>query len=93
MHRRLFETQNAWGEHQDSEAPLFRQYAAELGLDLDQYDADVADRAAKARVASNFDEGMALGASGTPTPFLNGEKLDLSTAQDLVDAIEKALAR
>lgn len=38
----LFETQPQWGEKQDSQAGLFRAYAKELGLDLTQYDADVA---------------------------------------------------
>jgi protein-disulfide isomerase len=93
MYLMLFETQRQWGEQQDSKAALFREYAVELGLDLDQYDADIADPATKQRVAADFDEGMALGVSGTPTFFLNGEKLELVYEQDLADAIEEALAR
>ncbi|MCU1443794.1 MAG: hypothetical protein JWQ59_1944 [Cryobacterium sp.] len=92
MYRMLFETQPSWGEQQESKAPLFREYAGSIGLDLDQYDADLADPTTMERVRKDADEGYALGVQGTPTFFLNGEMLEVSSGQSLVDAIDAALA-
>jgi len=93
MYTKLFETQKEWGEQQDSRAPLFRQFADDLGLDLAQFDADVADAAVRDRVLSDQNDGTALGVTGTPTFFLNGELLQPESADDLIRAIDDALGR
>ena len=94
MYARLFETQAEWGERgADSQAPLFRQYAQQIGLDLEQYDADVADPAARERVDSDFRDGIALGVQSTPTFFLNDARVQLASFEDLRTALEEALAR
>ncbi|PUB32095.1 protein-disulfide isomerase [Promicromonospora sp. AC04] len=91
MYQRMYETQAEWGEAQDSRADVFRGFAQELGLDLDQYDDAVADPATTARVQRDFDEGRALGVSGTPTFFLDGERLEVETPDGLTQAVEGAL--
>jgi protein-disulfide isomerase len=93
MYQRMYETQAEWGESQDSKAELFRGFAQELGLDMDQFDAAVADPATTERVQSDFDAGRALGVGGTPTFFLDGEKLDTQSPADLIGAIEEALGQ
>lgn len=93
MYQRMYDTQAEWGEAQDSRADVFRGFAQELGLDMDQYDADVADPATTERVQSDFDEGRALGVNGTPTFFLDGEKLDVAGPEDLVQSVQGALSR
>ena len=92
MYAKLFDTQAEWGEQQQSNAPLFRSFAEEIGLDLEQFDRDVADPATRERVLADQADGTALGVQGTPTFFLNGEKLELQSADDLVQAIDAALA-
>ena len=92
MYHRLFETQAEWGEGQESRADLFRGFAEELGLDMAAYDAAVADPATTERVELDFNEGRALGVDSTPTFFLDGEKLDLQTLNDLEDAIAAAVS-
>lgn len=82
MYAKLFETQPQWGEKQDSQAPLFRTFAQELGLDLAKYDAAVADEKTIDRIREDVADGEALGVTGTPTFFLNGNKLTLSTEAD-----------
>ncbi|KQR64073.1 disulfide bond formation protein DsbA [Arthrobacter sp. Leaf337] len=82
MYAKMFETQPQWGEKQDSQAPLFRTFAQELGLDLAKYDAAVADEKTIDRIRKDVADGRALGVTGTPTFFLNGEKLVLSTEAD-----------
>ena len=93
MYQRMFETQTEWGEQQESRAPLFRQFAEELGLDLKQYDADVADPATLERVESDFDDGRALGVSSTPTFFINDRMIELTSFADIRAAIEAELDR
>lgn len=92
MFDRMFETQAQWGERGDeSQAPLFRQFAEELGLDLARYDAAVADPATLERIRFDFDEGRALGVGATPTFFLDGEPLQLQRLGDVEAALQQAL--
>jgi protein-disulfide isomerase len=93
MYQRMYETQAEWGEAQDSRADVFRGFAQELGLDMDAYDAAVADPATTERVRSDFDEGRALGVGGTPTFFLDGEKLEVTSPEALAQAVQSALTR
>lgn len=79
MTAKLFETQTEWGGKQDSQAPVFRGYAEELGLDLARYDAAVGDEKTRERIRKDVVDGTALGVKGTPTFFLNGKKLVLNT--------------
>ncbi|WP_426765530.1 DsbA family protein [Pseudarthrobacter sp. 1G09] len=92
MANRLFDTQPQWAGQQQSQAPLFRTYAEELGLDLAQFDAAVADQETEERVLADIADGEAVGVHGTPTFFLNGEKLTLTTKADfrqkLADAVK-----
>jgi protein-disulfide isomerase len=92
MYQRMYETQAEWGEAQESRADVFRGFAQELGLDMNAYDAAVADPATTERVRSDFDEGRALGVGGTPTFFLDGEKLDVTSPEALAEAVQSALA-
>lgn len=79
MYAKMFETQAQWGEKTESQAPLFRTFAGELGLDLSAYDAAVADDKTKERIKKDIADGTTLGVKGTPTFFLNGEMLTLDT--------------
>jgi protein-disulfide isomerase len=93
MYQRMYETQAEWGEAQDSRADVFRGFAQELGLDMNAYDDAVADPATTERVQSDFDEGRALGVGGTPTFFLDGEKLEVTSPEGLVQAVQGVLGR
>lgn len=90
---RLFETQPAWGEQHDPKDALFRSYAEELGLDMAQYDADVASPEVAARVQRDVDDGLSLDVQGTPTFYVDGRLVQPETVGDLYDAVEEALAR
>jgi protein-disulfide isomerase len=92
MFHRLFETQAEWGEQQVSQADLFRSFAEDLGLDMAAYDQTVADPATRERVEEDFAEGQQMGVQGTPTFFLDGERLELNQLTDLTDALDRALA-
>ena len=91
MYQRMFETQETWGHREESQAPVFRQYAADLGLDMAAYDAAVSDPATLERVRRDKADGLALGVQGTPTFFLGGELLQPSSAEEFHAAIEDAI--
>ena len=92
MYRMLFETQTTWGESQDDQSALFRSYAEQLGLDMAQFDEDVASEDVAARVEADFQDAQALGLSGTPSLFLDGEVIQPRTMGDFEDALERAVA-
>ena len=93
MYQRLFETQTQWGEQQTSRADLFFTFAEDLGLDMSAYDTAVAAPATRERVEADFNDGQYLDISGTPTFFLDGEKLELNQLNDLTDALDEATGR
>ncbi|GAB3095781.1 Na+/H+ antiporter NhaA [Isoptericola nanjingensis] len=66
MHDELFAHQSRL------EPDDLRGYAATLGLDLERFDADLADEALHARVRADEASAAASGARGTPTFFLDG---------------------
>lgn len=92
MHNVLFERQDAWSDRVDVE-PVFAGYAEELGLDRAQFLADYNSDVVKARVKRDADEAKALGLSGTPTVFINGQQIQLPSSKEaLYDALRARLA-
>lgn len=92
MYDKMFETQASWGDQQTDHSDLFRGFAEEIGLNMAAYDSAVADRATRSRVEEDAAEGQAMGVQGTPTFFLDGEKLQLNELTDLTDALDRAIA-
>ena len=93
MYIKMYETQAEWGESPNSKADLFAEYAQELGLDMDQFEADVNDPATRKRVEKEQADGVGLGVQGTPTIYLNGEELPtMPSYDDLKQRIDALLA-
>lgn len=91
MYQRMYETQSDWGEQRTAADATFRGYAADLGLDLGAYDAAYTDPATLERIRVDIADGEALGVQGTPTFFLNGERLEPRSYDDLTGALDAAL--
>jgi protein-disulfide isomerase len=67
MHDLLFHSQKALSDED------LRGYAAQIGLDLDPFDADWTSEAVRDRVRRDVDSGLASGhVHGTPTLFIDG---------------------
>lgn len=92
MYSRMFETQAQWGESQEPKDDVFRQYAQDLGLDMDAWDAAYRAPETLERIERDIADGLALGVTGTPTFFLNGELFEPGSAAELTDALDRALA-
>lgn len=76
MYRLMFENQTRWAELGDSGArQTFAGYAADLGLNLETYTADLDSDAVKAKVAADMKGGSDIGVNSTPTFFVNGKAI------------------
>lgn len=77
MHDLLFENQDSWSSERNPSA-TFESYAESLGLDMDQFSADLASEEVRDRVNRDYQDAVALlGANrlATPTIFVNGTRL------------------
>ncbi len=70
MHDKLFADQRALSD------AAYDQYARELGLDLKRFAEARASGRARARIAEDQALASRIGATGTPTMFVNGEKVE-----------------
>lgn len=91
MYQRLFESSEEWSHQQASMQETFFGYAAELGLDMEQFEADFNSDYLSQRIDQSVQDGLALGVQGTPTFFLDGEMLNPQSLEDLEAAFDAAL--
>jgi protein-disulfide isomerase len=56
------------------ESEDLRRYAERLALDLERFEADVADDATRARIERDVESGEASGVDGTPSLFVDGRR-------------------
>lgn len=90
---KFWEMHDALFEHQDTlDEDALPVLAANLGLDARRFAGDIEDGKHGARVEAQADGARALGARGTPTFFINGERYHGdSDHASLASALKKAL--
>lgn len=71
MHDMLFSRQSQWAGREDS-LEQFEAFAAELGLDSNEFAQCLESGKYDEAIQANFREGQLLGVSGTPTFFIEG---------------------
>lgn len=64
-----------------------------LGLDMEKYDEAAKSDKVKNKIEKDLADGQKFGVNGTPTFFLNGQKLELASFADLKKAVDEALAK
>jgi protein-disulfide isomerase len=91
MHDRLFQNQQSLTQQS------FEGWARELGLDLGRFRESMQGPGARARVDEDLKLAQRVGASGTPTFFVNGEKVEGAVPFDafkrVIDAQLQKVAR
>ena len=75
MHDLLYQNQNTWGSASDP-TPYFQEYAAQLGLNVAKFKTDFQSTTVNDTINADVALGNTKGITGTPTYFLNGQKLD-----------------
>jgi protein-disulfide isomerase len=81
----LYQNQGALGPDQLTE------YAGQLRLDLEKFDATLASGKFAEKVRRDFQDGVRIGIQATPTVFVNGRRVSENTYESLKSAIEAAL--
>ncbi len=92
MYARMYESQPTWGESREPKDDLFRSFAEEIGLDMEQFDADYASKSVADRVQRDVEDGRSLGVEGTPTFFVDGDPFQPETVDDFAQVLDEALA-
>ena len=94
----LYANQIDW-EFVADPTPFFEDYANQLSLNLTQFRSDVADPEVNARITRDATAAAGLGATSTPSFFLNSEAIDPANSaqfealiQTAVDAIDQAFS-
>jgi len=75
MHDILYEKQKEWGEKFVADPSIFEEYAKQIGLDMEKYKSDINTQEVKDRINRDKEEAVSLGIQGTPTFFINGERI------------------
>ena len=73
MHDKIFQGQEEWSKGGADE--VFAGYARELGLNMGEYNSCYEDEVHAAAIDADLALAAKVGASGTPTFFINGVKL------------------
>ena len=93
MHELLYLKQNEWSDSADATS-IFVDYAKDLGLNVDQFKADVASQKYQSKIERDVVDGNSLGVNSTPTIYLNGVKYNGSFGYDsLKSAVDSAISK
>lgn len=92
MHDKIYEGQKQWEVSSDP-TTYFNQYAMDLALDMEKLASDQSSDATKAIINADLEAAKEIGATGTPTFILNGEKLEQpdNTVEAFSALIDQAL--
>lgn len=90
MHDMLFDRQKDWAE-QTNAKDLFVEYAGFIGINKDQFKTDMTSSEVKDRIKIDVDSGTKASVQGTPTFFVNGQRLEgPNSIEDFKKAVEDA---
>ncbi len=70
---------------------IFTDLAKQLNLDMDKFTKDLADNTIKQKIEQDRSYGSQIGVNATPTFYLNGKKLNLTSFDDLKNAVVDAV--
>jgi len=94
MYDILFVNQKDWGGKESADPTIFEDYAKQIGLNIDQFKKDRDSKEVKDRVNKDLSSGKIAGVSGTPSFFLNGEKIpNPKTLEDFKTFIDAAILK
>lgn len=90
MHDVLFENQQIWS-NSGNPIPMFFNYAEQIGLDMDTFRQHMRSSRIEEKVNDEYKEARSLGLTGTPSFFLNGERMQFETFDDFRAQIAAAV--
>lgn len=87
----LFEKQPIWGDHHQPRPDLIPEYLSKLGIPKNTLEAETMIKRHGEKIQMDAYDGNALGVTGTPTFFVNGQMVQELDEKVIRLAIEKAL--
>jgi protein-disulfide isomerase len=87
----LFEKQPEWASHHAPRPELIPNYLSKLGLAADQLDSDEMVKKHGEKIKLDESDGNRLGVRGTPSFFINGQRVLRFDENNLTGAIEGAI--
>jgi len=88
MHDILFDRHDSWTRATTSIQDIFSGYAAELGLNKDQFITDLKDTSVTDKINNDMNSGASSGVTGTPTFYLNGKKISPRSLEEFKALIQ-----
>lgn len=91
MYDQLYTKQNEWTNADDPTKSIYASYAQSIGLDVEKFKKDMADSSIDDKINRDRETGNSLDVQGTPSFFINGEKVtNPGSVEDFKILIEKA---
>lgn len=94
MHNILYEQQDSWAKATDPTSQ-FTAFAAQVGLNIDQFKTDLASEAVANSINADVKAGQGVGVNSTPTFVINDKKVEQNpqTLEDFKKLIDDAIAQ
>lgn len=92
MYDLLFQNQAEWSHSESPKEEVFFGYAEQMDLDMEEFRSVYDAPATLEKIQQDKEDGQAVGVTGTPTFFLNGDKVEVSSFAELLAQIDDALA-
>ena len=89
-HDALFSNQAQWSKS-PTPVTFFNTYASDLGLDMEKFKQHQKSSLLRDSVRDDSNEARELGLTGTPTFYLNGEKMEITSFEDFITKIAYAI--
>jgi predicted DsbA family dithiol-disulfide isomerase len=94
MQGKFFEYIEILYQNQDAlDDSSLKKYAADLGLNLKQFELDFSSEKIAAEIRKDIADGKSYGVSATPTIYINGVKVRKNTEEGFKSAVERALKK
>lgn len=94
MNELIFQNQDSWkNANAKDRDDIFRSYAEQLELNLDQFKADIASEKVKAKIDFDMAIGRKHGVTATPTFYINGEAVNMDQSGSIEAPLKEALKK
>ena len=94
MNKLLYTNQDAWKNANATERDnIFKSYAEQLKLNIDQYKTDIASNRVKNKIDFDMALGRKHGVAATPTFYINGKNTEMDSSGSIESSVKEALKK
>ena len=94
MNKLLYTNQDAWKNANITDRDnIFKSYAEQLKLNIDQYKTDIASNRVKNKIDFDMALGRKHGVAATPTFYINGKNTEMDSSGSIESSVKEALKK